>query len=168
MTPEEIDAVRKQQQENKQIPGIYGSASKWRDASFDEQKKMIETGTPCVIRLRSHGDLTRRVTVKDLIRGDVEIQDNFVDVVLIKAKDGLPTYHFAHLVDDYLMGTTHVIRADEWFASLPLHLQLFQTLGVKPPHYAHISPLLKLDDGKKRKLSKRKDPESDIQRFFAQ
>ncbi len=96
------------------------------------------------------------------------MQDNFLDVVLIKAKDGLPTYHFAHLVDDYLMGTVHVIRADEWFASLPLHLQLFQMLGVKSPHYAHISPLLKLDDGKKRKLSKRKDTEADIQWFFAQ
>jgi len=146
MTQEEIDAVRKQQQDNKQIPGIYGTNSKWRDASFDEQKKMIESKTPFVIRLRAHADITKRVTIKDLIRGEVEMQDNFLDVVLIKAKDGLPTYHFAHLVDDYLMGTTHVIRADERFASMPLHMQLFQTLGVTPPQFAHISPLLKSDE----------------------
>src|SRR5690606_2271226 len=125
-------------------------------------KKMIESGASFVIRLRSHGDTTKRIVVQDLIRGEVEMQDNFLDVVLVKAKDGLPTYHFAHLVDDYLMRTTNVIRADEWFASLPLHFQLFQMLGKTMPQYAHISPILKLDDGKKRKLSKRKDPESDI------
>lgn len=96
------------------------------------------------------------------------MQDNFLDVVLIKAKDSLPTYHLAHLVDDYLMGTTHIIRSDEWLASLPLHLQLFSLLGVKPLQYAHVSPLLKLDDGKKRKLSKRKDPEANIEWFFEQ
>lgn len=168
MTPEELDAVRKQQQDNKQIPGIYGQYSKRRDASFDEQKKMIESGAPFVVRLRSPWDTTKRIVVKDLIKWDVETQDNFIDIVLLKAKDGLPTYHMAHLVDDYLMGTTHVIRADEWFASVPLHMQLFKTLGVEPPYYAHISPLLKLDEGKKRKLSKRKDPEADIRRFFAQ
>ncbi len=168
MSSEELDAVRKQQQDNKQIPGMYGSYSKWRDASFDEQKKMIESGAPFVVRLRSHGDITKRVVVKDLIKGDVETQDNFIDIVLLKSKDGLPTYHFAHLVDDYLMGTTHVIRADEWFASVPLHLQLFHTFGVTPPQYAHVSPLLKLEDNKKRKISKRKDPEADIRWFFAQ
>lgn len=107
---------------------------------------MIDQKAPFVIRLRSHGDITKRITVKDLIRGEVEMQDNFLDVVLIKAKDGLPTYHFAHLVDDCLMRTTHVIRADEWFASLPLHFQLFDMLGKGRPHYAHISPLLKLDE----------------------
>lgn len=89
-------------------------------------------------------------------------------MVLIKAKDGLPTYHFAHLVDDHFMGTTHVIRSDEWFASLPLHLQLFSFLGVTPPHFAHVSPLLKLENGNKRKLSKRKDKEADIRWFFAE
>ena len=103
MSPEEMDGVRKQQQDNKLIPGIYGQYSKWRDASFDDQKKMIESGTPFVIRFRSHGDLTKRVTVSDVIRGSIEMQDNFLDSILIKAKDGLPTYHFAHLVDDYLM-----------------------------------------------------------------
>lgn len=96
------------------------------------------------------------------------MQDNFLDSILIKAKDGLPTYHFAHLVDDYLMGTTNIIRSDEWLASLPLHLQLFATLGLKPLVYAHVSPLLKLEDGKKRKLSKRKDPEANIAWFFEQ
>lgn len=168
MSPEETEAVRKEQQNNKQIPGIYGKYSKRRDASFDDQKKMIDSWTKPVIRLRSHGDTTKRVVVKDLIKWEVETQDYFQDAVILKAKDGLPTYHFAHLVDDYLMGTTHVIRADEWFASVPLHMQLFAMLGVSAPTYAHISPLLKLDEGKKRKLSKRKDPEADIRWFFAE
>jgi glutamyl-tRNA synthetase len=170
MDETEIEAVRNMQQAAKKIPGIYRQYSKWREASLEAQQEMITTGKPFVIRLKSPAILWDKVTVSDIIKGDVITQDNFIDMVLLKSTDGLPTYHMAHLVDDYLMWTTHVIRADEWFASMPLHVQLFRLFGFQAPLYAHISPLLKLDPAtwNKRKLSKRHDAEADIQYFFQQ
>lgn len=170
MSEEEIEAVRNMQQAAKKIPGIYGQYSKRREASFDAQREMIDAGAPFVIRFKSPAQLGEKVVISDIIKGEVTTQDNMIDMVLLKSTDGLPTYHMAHLVDDHLMGTTHVIRADEWFASMPFHTQLFKTFGFSVPLYAHISPLLKLDPAtnNKRKLSKRKDPEADIQYFFKQ
>ena len=107
------------------------------------------------------GNFENKVRIHDLIKGDLEFPENDIDVVIMKS-DGLPTYHFAHLVDDYLMRTTHVIRGDEWVSSLPLHLQLFQTFGFKLPKYAHVSPIMKEENGSRRKLSKRKDPEAAV------
>lgn len=106
-----------------------------------------------------------RIHVADEIRGKLEMDDNFLDIVLLK-KNGIPTYHFAHVVDDHLMGTTHVIRAEEWLPSLPLHYQIFKTFGITPPKYAHTAQLMKIDGGNKRKLSKRKDPEANVTYFF--
>lgn len=157
---EDIDMVRKEQERCKARIGYYGSYAKCRDMSNDERARRIKNGEPFIIRLRSNGDYNKKIVCHDEIRGDIVFPENDLDIVINKA-DGLPTYHFAHLVDDYLMRTTHVIRADEWISSLPLHYQLFQTFGFKPPKYAHISPLAKIDEetGGVRKLSKRKDPE---------
>lgn len=170
MTEEEIDAVRTMQQAAKKIPGIYGHYSHRRDASFEQQQEMIATQTPYVIRLKSPAMLGDTIDVHDIIKGNVQMQANFIDVVLLKSTDQLPTYHMAHLVDDYLMRTTHVIRADEWFASLPLHIQLFEVCGLTPPAYAHVSPLLQVDEttGNKRKLSKRHDSEASVTWFLEQ
>ncbi|USN57030.1 MAG: hypothetical protein H6766_00740 [Candidatus Peribacteria bacterium] len=150
----------------KQPPGVYGEFAPWRDASTEEVLAKIASGEDCVIRLRAPYTHGERKTYPDLIRGDVTTQAPFVDTVLLKS-DGFPTYHLAHLVDDWLMGTTHIIRADEWLASVPLHITLFEQAGLIPPYYAHIAPLLKSEDGKKRKLSKRKDPEADVRDLLA-
>jgi glutamyl-tRNA synthetase len=170
MSEEEIESTRNMQQAAKKVPWIYGHYSKRREASFDAQRDMIDAGTPFVIRLKAPAQLGDKIVVKDLIKGEVSTQANFLDMVLLKSTDGLPTYHMAHLVDDHLMRTTHVIRADEWFASMPLHVQLFEMFGFEPLQYAHISPLLKLDPetGNKRKLSKRHDPEANVQWFIEQ
>lgn len=170
MTEEQIEETRTMQQAAKKIPGIYGQYAIWRDADLIAQQAQVVSGTPYVIRLRAQNVLGDKITFWDEIKGESTAQANFIDHVLLKASDGLPTYHMAHLVDDYLMGTTHVIRADEWYASLPLHLQLFATLGVNPPKYAHIAPFLAIDaeTGNKRKLSKRKDKEADVRRFGRQ
>jgi len=156
----EIDEIRKEQERSKSRIGYYGSYARCRDMSNDERARRINEGEPFIIRLRSNGDYNKKIICHDEIRGDIAFPENDLDIVINKA-DGLPTYHFAHLVDDYLMRTTHVIRADEWISSLPLHYQLFETFGFKPPKYAHISPLSKVDEetGGVRKLSKRKDPE---------
>lgn len=170
MTEEEIESVRNMQQAAKKIPGIYGQYSKRREASFDAQREMIATGAPFVIRFKSTAQLGDKVVISDIIKNEVTTQDNMIDMVLLKSTDWLPTYHMAHLVDDYLMGTTHVIRADEWFPSMPFHRQLFTTFGFTVPQYGHVSPLLKLDPAtnNKRKLSKRHDPEANLQYFFQQ
>ena len=156
----EIDEIRKEQERSKSRIGYYGSYARCRDMSNDERARRINEGEPFIIRLRSNGDYNKKIICHDEIRGDIAFPENDLDIVINKA-DGLPTYHFAHLVDDYLMRTTHVIRADEWISSLPLHYQLFETFGFKVPKYAHISPLAKVDEetGGVRKLSKRKDPE---------
>lgn len=154
---EELEALRAQQ-ENDDIKGYYGKYAKCRDLTFDEIKTNIAAGKSWTLRLRSPGDVNKKCFFDDMIKGKIEMPENIIDVVLLKT-DGIPTYHFAHVIDDHLMHTTHVIRGDEWIASVPLHLQLFRILGFKPVKYAHVAPLMKEENGNKRKLSKRKDPE---------
>ncbi len=160
-TPEEVDEIRKKQEAAKIRPGYYGVWAKCRNLTIEEMAEKIKNGEKYIIRFKSPGREDRKIKFKDIIKGNVEFPENDQDIVIIKA-DGLPTYHFAHAVDDHLMRTTHVIRADEWLSSVPLHLQLFQELGFKAPRYAHISPILKNDNGNKRKLSKRKDQEAAV------
>ena len=155
---EELEEIRSAQEKRKDRIGYYGRYAKYRRNAIEDSYNRIKNGEKFVIRLKSPGDFGKKVNVKDLVRGTLTFPENDMDIVIMK-QDGLPTYHFAHLVDDYLMRTTHVIRSDEWVSSLPVHVQLFQMLGVKPPKYAHLSPIMKDDNGTKRKLSKRKDPE---------
>ena len=158
-TPEEGEERIKRQEAAKVRTGYYGVWAKYRNLSLEEMAEKIKAGVPYIIRFKSNGREDRKIKHKDIIKGNVDFPENDQDIVIIKA-DGLPTYHFAHLVDDHLMGTTHVIRSDEWLSSVPLHLQLFQEAGFKAPKYAHIAPIMKNDNGNKRKLSKRKDPEA--------
>ena len=158
-TTEELDEMRTKQEAAKVRTGYYGVWAKYRNLSLDEMAEKINAGVPYIIRFKSLGREDRKIKHKDLIKGNVDFPENDQDIIIIKS-DGLPTYHFAHAVDDHLMHTTHVIRGDEWLSSVPLHLQLFQELGFKAPKYAHISPIMKNDNGNKRKLSKRKDPEA--------
>ena len=160
-TQEELDEMRAKQEAAKVRTGYYGVWAKYRNLSLDEMAEKINAGVPYIIRFKSPGREDRKIKHKDVIKGNVDFPENDQDVVIIKS-DGLPTYHFAHAVDDHLMHTTHVIRSDEWLSSVPLHLQLFQELGFKAPKYAHISPIMKNDNGNKRKLSKRKDPEAAV------
>ena len=160
-TPEEGEEIRKKQEAAKMRTGYYGVWAKCRNITVEEAYKKIENGESYIIRFKSPGREDRKIKHKDIIKGNVDFPENDQDIVIIKA-DGLPTYHFAHAVDDHLMRTTHVIRSDEWLSSVPLHLQLFHELGFKAPKYAHISPIMKNDNGNKRKLSKRKDPEAAV------
>ena len=158
LSEEELNSIRERQEKYKERIGCYGKYAKYRDLEPDEAIKKIDNNEPYIIRLKSPGSFYRKIKCNDLVRKELEFPENDIDIPIMK-KDGLPTYHFAHLVDDHLMRTTHVIRGDEWVSSLPIHLQLFQVFGFKAPKYAHISPLLKNDNGTIRKLSKRKDPE---------
>ena len=158
---EELNEMREKQEAAGVRPGYYGVWAKYRNLSIDEAAEKIKNGDPYIIRFKSPGREDRKIKHKDVIKGNVDFPENDQDIVIIKA-DGLPTYHFAHLVDDHLMHTTHVVRSDEWLSSVPLHLQLFQEIGFKPPKYAHIAPIMKNDNGNKRKLSKRKDPEAAV------
>ncbi len=158
---EEIEETRLLQEKKKQRIGYYGRFAKCRRLTPEQIQEKVENGEPYIIRLKSHGDFDNKIKVHDLIKGNLEFPENDLDIVILKS-DGLPTYHFAHLVDDHLMRTTHVIRGDEWLSSLPLHIQLFQTFGFEAPKYAHISPIMKEENGIKRKLSKRKDPEAAV------
>ena len=166
-TPEEGEEIRKKQENAKIRPGYYGVWAKCRNLTVEEMAGKIKNGDHYIVRFKSPGREDRKIKHKDVIKGNVEFPENDQDIVIIKA-DGLPTYHFAHAVDDHLMGTNHVIRADEWLSSVPLHLQLFHELGFKAPKYAHISPIMKNDDGNKRKLSKRKDPEAAVSYYKEQ
>ncbi len=163
-TPEDLDEIRAKQ-ENEDIKGYYGSYAKCRDLTDEEIIEKINAGVPYTIRLRSVGDISRKIKFDDMIKGKIEMSENVNDVVILKA-DGIPTYHFAHAVDDHLMHTTHVVRGDEWIASVPLHIELFRTLGFKPVKYAHIAPIMKEENGGKRKLSKRKDPEANVSYYI--
>jgi len=170
LTEEEISAIREKQEKEKIAPGIYAGWSKYRDWDKDpEIQKLvtdhIDAGDPFVIRLKSDGtpnatgEDIKRNKVVDGIRGTLDVPENFQDIVIIKTT-GIPTYHFAHAVDDHLMRTTHVIRGEEWLPSLPIHVELFEKLGFELPVYCHTAQLMKIgEDGNKRKLSKRKDPE---------
>lgn len=157
-TEDELNEMRQQQQEMKINFGYYGQWAKCRDLTFEQIEENIQAGKPYVLRFRSPGDPNKRFVHRDLVKGDIELPENDQDIVLLKS-DGIPTYHFAHVIDDHFMGTTHVVRGEEWLATLNIHLQLFRTLGWKPPKYVHTAQLMKMDGGSKRKLSKRKDPE---------
>ena len=157
-TEEELTAMREKQEANKETTGYYGPYAVWRDRSMEDIRAQLAAGNPWVLRFRSEGSIEHQFKFDDLVKGKLTITENNVDHVLLKS-DGIPTYHFAHAVDDHLMRTTHVVRGDEWLPSLPFHIQLFQALGFKLPKYVHIGPLMKMDGNSKRKLSKRKDPE---------
>lgn len=157
-TEEELAEMHTLQEKECANFGYFGKWAKWRDRSIEEVKQMLGAGKPWVLRFRSTGCIDNKIKFTDLIKGDLEVTENDIDHVLLKS-DGIPTYHFAHAVDDHLMKTTHVVRGDEWLSTLPFHLQLFRALGFKPPKYCHIGPLMKMDGNSKRKLSKRKDPE---------
>ena len=157
-TEEELTAMREQQEANKETTGYYGKYAIWRDRSVEEIKAQLDAGNPWVLRFRSTGSIENQFKFDDLVKGKLTITENDIDHVLLKS-DGIPTYHFAHAVDDHLMRTTHVVRGDEWLPTLPFHIQLFNALGFKLPKYVHIGPLMKMDGTSKRKLSKRKDPE---------
>ena len=160
-TPENLEEMRTKQENAKIRPGYYGVWAKCRNITVEEAIEKINNGEKYIVRFKSPGREDRKIKHHDVIKGNVDFPENDQDIVIIKA-DGLPTYHFAHAVDDHLMRTTHVIRGDEWLSSVPLHLQLFHELGFKPPKYAHIAPIMKNDNGNKRKLSKRKDPEAAV------
>lgn len=166
-TPEDLDAIRKAQEANKVLPGYYGKYARDRNLTVDERIAKINAGVPWVIRFRSLGDHDRKIKFNDAIRGEIELQDNDTDVVILKS-DGLPTYHFAHVVDDHFMRTTVITRGEEWIPSTPIHLGMFKSLGWHAPRYAHIPSIMKLDHGNKRKLSKRKDPEAAVSYFLEQ
>jgi len=157
-TEEELEANHIEQETEKANFGYYGKWAVWRDRSFEKIKEQIDAGKPWVLRFRSTGNISNKIKFTDLIKGQLELTENDIDHVLLKS-DGIPTYHFAHAVDDHLMRTTHVVRGDEWLPSLPFHIQLFGALGFRLPKYLHIGPLMKMDGNSKRKLSKRKDPE---------
>lgn len=166
-TAEELDAVRNEQEGRKIRTGYHGKWAKHRNITVDEARELIESGKPYVIRLKSMGSEEKKITFTDGIKGKIEMPENDEDFVLLKS-DGIPTYHFAHAVDDHLMYTTHVIRGDEWISSTPKHLELFRVLGFKPPKYAHVAPIMKSENGNKRKISKRKDPEAAVKYFIEQ
>ena len=157
-TEEELSAMREKQEAAKETTGYYGQYAMWRDRSMEDIQAQLSAGNPWVLRFRSTGSVENQFKFDDLVKGKLTITENNVDHVLLKS-DGIPTYHFAHAVDDHLMRTTHVVRGDEWLPTLPFHIQLFKALGFKLPKYVHIGPLMKMDGASKRKLSKRKDPE---------
>ena len=157
-TEEELASMREQQEANKENTGYYGKYAMWRERSMEDIQAQLAAGNPWVLRFKSTGSIENQYKFDDLVKGKLTITENDIDHVLLKS-DGIPTYHFAHAVDDHLMRTTHVVRGDEWLPTLPFHIQLFKALGFKLPKYVHIGPLMKMDGTSKRKLSKRKDPE---------
>ena len=162
---EELEAIR-EKQEKEPIKGYWGEYASCRNLSLEQIEENIAKGMEWTLRLRSPGELDKKCFFDDMIKGKIEMPENVQDVVLLKS-DGIPTYHFAHAVDDHIMRTTHVIRGDEWVSSVPIHLQLFKVLGFKLPKFAHVSPIMKEENGGKRKLSKRKDPEAAVT-FYSQ
>lgn len=169
-TAEELSAIREAQEKGDAlIWGYFGKWAKCRDLSFEEIEENIKSGKPYVLRFRSDGQEDKRIFFDDIIRGKIEMPENIIDEVLLKS-DGIPTYHFAHACDDHFMRTTHVIRGEEWISSVPKHIALFKACGFKVPKYAHTPQVMKIDeeDGTKRKLSKRKDPEAAVSYFVEQ
>lgn len=159
---EELDKIREEQENNKERIGYYGKHAKCRHLSVEEAYSRIQNGEKFVLRIKSRGDYSKKILLNDLVRGKIEFPENDIDSVLIKS-DGIPVYHFAHAIDDHLMHTTHVLRGEEWISSYPLHYELFKILGFKMPKYAHLGLVMKIDEnGIRRKLSKRKDPESAV------
>ncbi len=162
---EELAELRKKQEELKEIPGYYGKYALYRNLPVDEAIKRINNGDPYIIRFKSMGDHNNKIAFHDEIRGDLELTQNDQDIVILKS-DGLPTYHFAHLCDDHFMHTTVITRGEEWLPSLPIHLELFDTLGFERPKYAHFPVIMKVENGNRRKLSKRKDAEAACSYFL--
>ncbi|TMV51586.1 glutamate--tRNA ligase [Paenibacillus mesophilus] len=166
-TEEELNEIRERQQAAKENTGYYGKWAVHRNMTLDEVREQLASGRPFVIRLKSPGSPDNRIKYTDLIKGDIEMPENDQDIVLLKS-DGVPTYHFAHAIDDHLMGTTHVFRGDEWLSSVPIHLQLFQVLEFRRPEYGHLAPLMKMDGPSKRKFSKRKDRDATAHYYRSQ
>ncbi|MBQ7900945.1 MAG: glutamate--tRNA ligase [Clostridia bacterium] len=166
-TEEELEQMREEQKDKKQNFGYYGEYAKCRDLTYEQIKEKIDAGIPYVLRFKSNGNSENSVKVYDAIKGELDIQENYIDLVMLKS-DGIPTYHFAHVVDDHLMRTTHVIRGEEWLPSLPMHVQMFEALGWEHPLYCHTAQLMKMDGTSKRKLSKRKDPELGLEYYDAE
>ncbi len=164
-THEELDQLRSYQESIKVNPGYYGEYATCRKLSVEAMIDKIKAGQPYVIRFKSLGDDAFKINVVDEIRGSLELTQNNQDIVIMKG-DGLPTYHFAHLVDDHFMRTTHVTRGEEWMPSLPIHLELFEAMGWQKPKYAHLPVIMKLEFDRRRKLSKRKDPEAAVSFFL--
>lgn len=165
---EELTELRAQQEKDGAlITGYFGKYAKCRELTLEEIEKNLNDGKSYVLRFRSQGDEEKKIAFDDMIRGKIEMPENVIDEVLLKS-DGIPTYHFAHICDDHFMRTTHVIRAEEWLSSVPKHIAIFKACGFKVPKYAHLSQVMKLDedDGNKRKISKRKDPEAAVSYFF--
>lgn len=166
-TEEELSSIRERQEAEKLTPGYYGEFAIWRDAPYESIKEKLDEGMPFVLRFRSEGNINNKHKFRDEIKGEIDVTENDIDHVILKS-DGIPTYHFAHAVDDHLMGTTHVVRDESWLSTLPFHIQLFKALGFKMPKYCHTAQALKLDNGNKRKISKRKDPEFGLAYYHAQ
>ncbi len=161
-TEEELSALREEQTQRKEITGYYGKYAKCRNLSEEEIYRNLDAGKPFVIRLRSMGDPANKIKFRDAVKGEITVTENDQDVVILKS-DGIPTYHFAHAIDDHFMRTTLVIRGEEWLASLPIHIELFDVLGFRRPRYGHNCSLMKQDGETRRKLSKRKDPELSLE-----
>ena len=162
---EDLENIRKFQEEKKDRIGYYGKYAKCRNMSIEEKIKRIQNNEKYVLRLKSTGDYNKKITINDCVRGKIEFPENDIDHILIKS-DGIPVYHFAHVIDDHLMRTTHVFRGEEWLSSTPLHMELFNKLKFKVPKYAHLGLVMKIDeDGSRRKLSKRKDPEAAVEYY---
>ena len=161
-TKEELDEMRERQEERKFRTGYYGKWAKCRKLSLEDQIEKIKANVPYVIRFKSHGNFDTKFKFEDLVKGKLELSENDEDFVIMKSNDKLPTYHFAHLVDDHLMRTTHVLRGEEWLSSVPKHIELFKTFGFKAPKYIHTPLIVKKDGNGVRKLSKRKDPEASM------
>jgi len=166
-TEEELAAIREKQEAEKLTPGYYGEFAIWRDAPIEKIQEKLSQGAPFVLRFRSEGNISNKLKFADQIKGTIDVTENDIDHVVLKS-DGIPTYHFAHAVDDHLMGTTHVVRDESWLSTLPFHIQLFKALGFKMPKYCHTAQVLKLDNGNKRKISKRKDPEAALTYYHSQ
>lgn len=166
-TEEELAAIREKQEAAKLTTGYYGEFAVWRDAPVEKIKEKLAAGEKFVLRFRSEGSAANKYKFRDQIKGDIDVTENDIDHVILKS-DGIPTYHFAHAVDDHLMRTTHVVRDESWLSTLPFHIQLFKALGFKLPKYCHTAQMLKLDEGNKRKISKRKDPEAALSYYRAQ
>ncbi len=158
---EELDTIRENQTKAQERTGYFGKWAKCRNMPVDMAIEKIKNGDPYIVRFKSPGNPDKKIKIKDVIKGGIDMPENDQDIVIIKS-DGLPTYHFAHAVDDHLMHTTLVTRSDEWLSSVPLHIQLFQVLGFKVPKFAHTAPLEKAEEESRRKLSKRKDPEAAV------
>lgn len=166
-SPKDLDDVREVQTASKERPGYYGKYAKCRNIPVEEAIERIKNGQPYVVRFKSNGNFNNHILFEDEIRGKLQLSENDLDIVIRKS-DGLPTYHFAHVCDDHFMHTNHVIRGEEWLPSAPIHVQLFNALGFELPHYAHLPVIMKNDNGNRRKLSKRLDPEASVSYFIEQ